>query len=131
MGLSLKRIWLKHFLLNEGALTFFQRILTPVQKEAYDNGCGDTGDEHLKTISTESTDCGTEGDNEEAIPRCEKKQCRPPAKRGPHVSPATQASALDLFELFFDSSIMERILQCTYNMQNSRRKANEEGTSYL
>ena len=194
-----------------------------------DNGCGDTGDEHLKTISTESTGSGTEGDNEEAIPRYElrlqkKKQCRSPAKcsrygdtsdendkvfaregslssqhssgyvgrgrgggrrgcgrggggrgrgrgggsprksskkqsdglpmcaipiritdskyvdpdvfcplrePGPHVPPGTQASALDLFELYLIAALWSEYCNVHMNMQNSRRKANEDGTSYL
>ena len=32
------------------------------------NGFGDTGDEHLQAISTQLTDSGIEGDNEEPIP---------------------------------------------------------------
>ena len=46
----------------------------------------DAGDESIQVVNAESTDSGTEGDNEEPKPRYElksrsRKQCKPPAKR--------------------------------------------------
>ena len=41
---------------------------------------------------------------------------------GPHIPPDTEVSAIGLFELFFDISVMDRILRCTYAYTESKKE---------
>ena len=49
---------------------------------------------------------------------------------GPHLPPGTDCDALGLFELFFDNSIMDRILQSTYAYAESKKESKKGRFSF-
>ena len=57
--------------------------------------------------------CATTISTADPVPRDSDNFC-PLRDPGPHIQPETQASALDLFELWFDNSIMDHTLWCMY-----------------